>query len=112
MHFASAQRVGEKMWDLIHEAKPNVLVLDRSAVPDIEYTALKMLAVVAVLGLGTMGFIAGLKSARDTIPITVMVFLIPSAACRGRPAGRSRPCSPWPGRPRRSTRGPGTFWRR
>jgi anti-anti-sigma factor len=43
MHFANAQRVGDKVWPLIHEAKPKVLVLDLDAVPDIEYTALKML---------------------------------------------------------------------
>jgi sulfate permease, SulP family len=43
MYFANAQRVGDKMWRLIHEAKPRVVLLDCSAVPDIEYTALRML---------------------------------------------------------------------
>jgi SulP family sulfate permease len=43
IHFANAQRVGDKMWPLIHEAKPKVVLLDCSAVPDIEYTALRML---------------------------------------------------------------------
>jgi len=44
MTFASAPRIGEKMWSLIDEAQPRVLALDLSAVPDIEYTALMMLA--------------------------------------------------------------------
>jgi len=43
IHFANAQRVGEKMWTLIQEIKPRVVLLDCSAVPDIEYTALRML---------------------------------------------------------------------
>jgi SulP family sulfate permease len=43
MHFANAQRVGDKMWPLIHAAQPRVVILDCSAVPDIEYTALRML---------------------------------------------------------------------
>jgi SulP family sulfate permease len=43
IHFANAQRVGDKMWPLIHAAKPKVVLLDCSAVPDIEYTALRML---------------------------------------------------------------------
>lgn len=43
MTFASAPRVGGRIWELIHEAQPQVLVFDFDAVPDIEYTALKML---------------------------------------------------------------------
>jgi MFS superfamily sulfate permease-like transporter len=43
MTFASAPRVGGRLWELIHEARPSVLVVDFSAIPDIEYTALKML---------------------------------------------------------------------
>ena len=43
MHFANAQRVGDKMWPLIHAAQPRVVIVDCSAVPDIEYTALRML---------------------------------------------------------------------
>jgi len=35
--------MGERFQDLIHEAQPRVLVLDCSAIPDIEYTALKIL---------------------------------------------------------------------
>lgn len=43
IHFANAQRVGDKMWPMIHRAKPKVVLLDCSAIPDIEYTALRML---------------------------------------------------------------------
>jgi high affinity sulfate transporter 1 len=44
MTFASAPRIGEKMWSLLDEAQPRVLAFDFGAVPDLEYTALKMLA--------------------------------------------------------------------
>jgi high affinity sulfate transporter 1 len=43
IHFANAQRVGDLMWPLIGEHKPRVVVFDCSAIPDLEYTALKML---------------------------------------------------------------------
>jgi len=41
--FANAELIGEKMRPLVAEAKPRVVALDLSGVPDIEYTALKML---------------------------------------------------------------------
>jgi MFS superfamily sulfate permease-like transporter len=41
--FANAQRVGDKMWLHIEQAKPSVVVIDCSALIDLEYTALKML---------------------------------------------------------------------
>jgi len=41
--FLNAQGIGDKMWQAIHTATPDVLVLDGRAVLDIEYTALKML---------------------------------------------------------------------
>jgi sulfate permease, SulP family len=41
--FANAEWIGVKMRPLIAEAKPRVIALDLSGVPDIEYTALKML---------------------------------------------------------------------
>ncbi|MCJ7832405.1 MAG: SulP family inorganic anion transporter, partial [Actinobacteria bacterium] len=44
MTFASAPRIAEKMRSLIDEAQPRVLAFDLGAVPDIEYTALMMLA--------------------------------------------------------------------
>ncbi len=43
MHFASAPRAGQKMLALVQEHNPKVVVLDFSAIPDIEYTALRML---------------------------------------------------------------------
>ena len=43
LFFANAQRVGDKMRPLVEQAKPSVVLLDCSAVFDIEYTALKML---------------------------------------------------------------------
>jgi sulfate permease, SulP family len=43
MYFANAQRVGDHIWRLIREFKPTVLVVDCSGIPDIEYTALRML---------------------------------------------------------------------
>lgn len=42
--FANAQRVGDRIWPLIEQTKPSVIVLDCSSVIDIEYTALKMLS--------------------------------------------------------------------
>jgi len=41
--FASAPNLGEGMWALINLAKPRVLLLHCSAIPFIEYTALKLL---------------------------------------------------------------------
>ena len=41
--FLNAASMGEKMQGVIHEAKPRVVLLDFSAVFDLEYTALKML---------------------------------------------------------------------
>jgi len=44
IYFANAPRLGEKIRELITRFSPRVLVLDLSAVPDMEYTALMMLA--------------------------------------------------------------------
>ena len=41
--FANAPGIGEKMLALVEQAGPSVVVLDCSPIPDIEYTALKML---------------------------------------------------------------------
>ena len=43
MTFASVPSLGEKMWALIHKYEPRVLILEMSAVPDIEYTALQVM---------------------------------------------------------------------
>jgi high affinity sulfate transporter 1 len=44
LYFANAQRIADKISPLMDEAAPKVVVLDCSAVIDIEYTALKMLS--------------------------------------------------------------------
>jgi SulP family sulfate permease len=41
--FANAQQIGDKMWPLVEQEKSSVVVIDCSALIDIEYTALKML---------------------------------------------------------------------
>jgi high affinity sulfate transporter 1 len=41
--FLNAQRIGDKIWHVIEAEKPTVVVLDGSALLDIEYTALMML---------------------------------------------------------------------
>jgi high affinity sulfate transporter 1 len=41
IYFANAPRLGQKLWELHHEFAPRVLVLDLSAVPLLEYTALR-----------------------------------------------------------------------
>jgi MFS superfamily sulfate permease-like transporter len=43
VYFANAQRIGDKMWPMVREATPQVVLIDCSAIPDIEYTALEML---------------------------------------------------------------------
>jgi len=42
--FANAQHIGQKIGLLVSEMKPAVVAIDLSGVPDLEYTALKMLA--------------------------------------------------------------------
>jgi sulfate permease, SulP family len=41
--FANAERIAEKIRAVVGEAKPRIVALDLSGVPDLEYTALKML---------------------------------------------------------------------
>jgi high affinity sulfate transporter 1 len=43
IHFANIQRIGDLMWPLVYRHQPRVVILDFSAIPDLEYTALKML---------------------------------------------------------------------
>ncbi len=54
IHFANARRVGDEMWTRVHAVSPPVLALEMSAVPDLEYTALKALT-EAEQKLATMG---------------------------------------------------------
>ena len=44
MTFASAPRIKDRLWALIEEANSRVLLFDLSAVPNIEYTALKLMS--------------------------------------------------------------------
>ncbi len=44
MYFANAPLVGERLREIVDREKPQVLALDFSAIPGIEYTALRMLA--------------------------------------------------------------------
>jgi MFS superfamily sulfate permease-like transporter len=41
--FLNAQRIGDRLWALVDESKPAVLLIDGRSLIDIEYTALKML---------------------------------------------------------------------
>jgi SulP family sulfate permease len=43
LFFANADHIGQKMRPLVDQTKPRVIALDLSGVPDLEYTALKML---------------------------------------------------------------------
>lgn len=43
MTFASASQVGERLWALIHEAKPRVAIVECRTIPDFGYTALQAL---------------------------------------------------------------------
>jgi anti-anti-sigma factor len=43
LFFANAERVGDQVRPLIEQARPSVVLIDLSAVFDLEYTALKML---------------------------------------------------------------------
>jgi len=43
IHFANAQRIGNLMWPLVDMHQPRVVLIDCGAIPDIEYSALKML---------------------------------------------------------------------
>jgi MFS superfamily sulfate permease-like transporter len=41
--FVNAERLGDQLRDQVDASKPDVIALDLSRVPDLEYTALKML---------------------------------------------------------------------
>jgi high affinity sulfate transporter 1 len=44
VYFGNAQNVGDRVWPLVREARPRVVLLDCSGIPGFEFTALKMLA--------------------------------------------------------------------
>jgi high affinity sulfate transporter 1 len=43
VYFGNAQNIGDRLWPLVREARPKVLLLDCSGIPGFEFTALKML---------------------------------------------------------------------
>ncbi len=43
-YFGNAQNIGERIWPLVREAGPKVLIFDCGGIPGFEFTALKMLA--------------------------------------------------------------------
>jgi high affinity sulfate transporter 1 len=43
VYFGNARNIGDRIWPLVREARPQVLLLDCGGIPSIEYTALKML---------------------------------------------------------------------
>jgi MFS superfamily sulfate permease-like transporter len=43
VYFGNAQNIGDRLWPLVREAKPRVLLLDCGGIPSFEFTALKML---------------------------------------------------------------------
>jgi SulP family sulfate permease len=44
VHFANAEYIGDRIWQLIHEVRPKVFLVDCGAIPDFEYTALKAMS--------------------------------------------------------------------
>jgi MFS superfamily sulfate permease-like transporter len=44
LYFGNAQNVGERIWPLVREGHPTVLLFDCGGIPGLEFTALKMLA--------------------------------------------------------------------
>ena len=63
LFFANTSNIGDKMWRLMGTENPRVVVLDLSAVPDVEYTALKVLteAVFKLRGRGISLWLVGLN---------------------------------------------------
>lgn len=63
MFFANTANIAERMWRLLGTANPRVVVFDLSAVPDLEYTALKVLteAVKKLRVRGMSLWLAGLN---------------------------------------------------
>ena len=43
VYFGNAQNIGDRMWPLVRDAGPKVVLLDCSGIPSFEFTALKML---------------------------------------------------------------------
>lgn len=65
IYFANAQRIADKMSPLVQRAQPKVVLIDCGAVPDIEFTALKMMidAEERLRGMGISLWLARLNPA-------------------------------------------------
>jgi high affinity sulfate transporter 1 len=65
IYFANAQRIADKMAPLVQRAQPKVVLIDCGAVPDIEFTALKMMidAEERLRGMGISLWLARLNPA-------------------------------------------------
>jgi MFS superfamily sulfate permease-like transporter len=63
LYFANAERVGDRMWEVLERAQPSVVLLDFAAVTDLEYTALAMLTAgeAKLAGRGVQLWLAGLN---------------------------------------------------
>jgi MFS superfamily sulfate permease-like transporter len=63
MTFASAPHLSERLWVLIGAARPGVVILECSAIPDFEYTALKALVGVEekLRGMGIILWLAAIN---------------------------------------------------
>jgi MFS superfamily sulfate permease-like transporter len=63
VYFGNAQRVAEKIWPLVEQIKPKVVVIDCSGLFDLEYTPLKSLAETEerLRGEGVMLWLAALN---------------------------------------------------
>jgi MFS superfamily sulfate permease-like transporter len=44
IYFGNAQNIGDRLWPLVREARPQVLLLDCGGIPGLEFTALKMMS--------------------------------------------------------------------
>jgi len=101
--FANAERIAEKMRPLLDEAEARTVAVDLSGVPDLEYTALKMLTeaekrlrrdgvslwlvglnpeVLAVVQRSSLGEVLGRERMHFNLETAVAKFLAPPAAQR------------------------------
>jgi MFS superfamily sulfate permease-like transporter len=101
--FANAERIADKMKPLIDEAKAKVVAVDLSGVPDLEYTALKMLTegekrqrergvslwlvglnpvVLAMLQRSSLGELLGRERMHFNLEVAVAKYLASSAGER------------------------------
>jgi MFS superfamily sulfate permease-like transporter len=44
VYFGNAQNIGDRVWPLVRDARPRVVLLDCSGIPGLEFTAFRMLA--------------------------------------------------------------------